>query len=413
MKKILVSHPSGNANTRGVIDGLAKHGMLYRYVTSVALFHSSWWYRLTSIGMFQEFRKRTYSEILKGIVKCYPFKELGRQITEKLKWHNLTTGENTMFSPFSCCKYIDKKTSKLLRRESDYVDAVYCYEDVAMITFMEAKRLNKKCIYDLPIGHWRYMRQLLDVERTKNPEWAITLGKVSDSEEKLAQKDEELRLADMIFVPSLFVKNSLELFPQKLQNVAVIPFGCPPPNTNRQHKVVEGKIKLLYVGGLTQRKGISYLFEALEGLESMFDLTVVGAGRPDLCPALAKALNKHTYLGTLPHDKVLNVMSKHDIFVFPSLFEGFALVLNEALSQGTPCLTTTNAGIADYFVDGYNSWIVEAGSVEAIREKLLYLYDHKEEIVNAGKEALKTAAAHPWKEYEDRMAKSVSKFMNS
>lgn len=405
--KILVSHPSGNANTKGVIDGLAKHGLLYRYVTSVALFKSSWWYGLTSLKFLRDFRKRIYPETLKGFVSCSPFKELGRQISGKLKWHNLTMDENAIFSSFSCCRYIDRKTSKVLCKKSDGIEAVYCYEDSALITFREAKRLNKKCIYDLPIGHWRYMRQVLDDERIKNPDWAITLGDIRDSDEKLSQKDEELRLADIIIVPSLFVKNSLRLYPHKLPKVKVIPFGCPTPNIARKYKVVDGKIKLLYVGGLTQRKGISYLFEALEGLDEMFDLTIVGSGRPDLCPALGKELDKYIYLGTMPHDKVLKLMSEHDIFVFPSLFEGFALVLNEALSQGTPCLTTINAGIPDYFVDSVNSWIVKAGSTKAIRDKLLYLYNHKEEIVNAGKEALKTAAAHPWNEYEDKIAETI------
>lgn len=411
--KIIISHPSGNANTRGVVEGLSRHGSLYRYVTSVALFKSSWWYGLTSLGPLVEFRKRTYSEILKGLVKCYPFRELGRQIAGKLKWHKLTMGENAIFSAFSCCKYIDKVTARLLHRKVKDIDAVYCYEDSALTTFREAKRLGKKCIYDLPIGHWRYMRQLLDEERTKNPEWAVTLGGFDDSDVKLAQKDEELRLADKIYVASSFTKRSLELFPTKLADIEVVPYGFPPVNKNRKFENIgERKVKLLYVGGLSQRKGIAYMFQALEGLQDKFELTIVGSGRPDLCPALAKALSQHNYLGTMPHEKVLELMATQDIFVFPSLFEGFALVLTEAMSQGTPCITTDRTCAPDLFHDGKDSWIVEAGSAEALREKLLYLYDHKEEIVSAGKEAQKTAALRPWKCYEVEMAESLGDFLN-
>lgn len=120
-------------------------------------------------------------------------------------------------------------------------------------------------MYDLPIGYWRAMRYLLNEDREKNPEWAMTLGGFNDSEKKLQRKDKELQLADKIYVASSFTKKTLEMYPGKLADIEVIPYGFPPVNIDRKYDNIRNrKIKVLYVGGLTQRKGISYFLKLLK-----------------------------------------------------------------------------------------------------------------------------------------------------
>lgn len=413
MKQIIISHPTGNANTRSAVYGINCYGMLYRYVTSAAVFSSGLWHNLSKLPGLGIFQRKRYDDSIQDKTVCYPIKELGRQICGKLKLSGLTKHETGAFSIDKECEYIDKQTTGILAKDSRDINAVYCYEDVALHTFRKAKALNKICIYDLPIGHWRAMRRLLDEERTKLPKWAMTLGGFNDSDEKLARKDEELQLADKIYVASSFTKWSLKDFPSPLAGIEVIPYGFPPVNSQRKYLPLKGRrIRALYVGGLSQRKGIAYVFDAVRGLEDNVELTVVGQGNIDGCQALREALSKVNHIPSLPHDKILELMATQDVFIFPSLFEGFGLVITEAMSQGTPVITTDRTCGPDIITHGKDGWIVEAGTSRLIKDLLKEFIENPYMLESAGRAAMQTAAQRPWRKYEEELAESIGNFLN-
>lgn len=414
MKKVLISHTVGNSNTRGAVYGLKKSGLLHSFHICVAVFKSSWYYKYLGHGILQMFLKRTFSDEIKQLTYCYPFRELGRQISQVLGLKELISGEKSIFSTYRICQQIDEAASKTVSSRFGELAAVYCYEDTAIKTFKEAKKHHVKCLYDLPIGYWRAMVDLLSREAEKNPDWAITLGGINDSDFKHETKDSELKLADHILVASAFTKKTLEMYPGKLAEISVVPYGFPAINHKRVYQSFENrKIKVLYVGGLSQRKGISYLFEAVKGLENQILLSVVGTGNISGCPALKEALSKCNYLGTMPHEKVLKVMAENDVMIFPSLFEGFGLVITEAMSQGTPVVTTDRTCGPDIITHGKDGWIVEAGSSSPIRKLLLGFISNPLVLQMVGKEAMNTASKRPWIKYEEEVADCVSHFIGS
>lgn len=411
-KQIIISHPNGNANTRSAIYGINRKGMLFRYVTSVAVFSSGFWHRLALLPGLGMFMRKAYDDSIQKKTVCYPLKELGRQICSKLKIKFLIKHEKGMFCTAKESEYIDNNTANVLSKASEKVDAVYCYEDVALNTFRKAKSLAKVCLYDLPTGYWKAKPELLNAERNKNPEWAMTITGLIDSPKKLARKDEELRLADVVYVASSFTRKTLEYAPFPLKNIKVIPYGFPPVNKDRIYETIQGrKIKVLYVGGLTQQKGLSYMFEALEGLYDKIEVTIVGRGNLDECAALRTALKNVNYIPSLPHDEVLRLMTKQDLFIFPSLFDGFGMVVTEAMSQGTPVIATDRSCGPDIITHGKNGWVVEAGTAEPIRQLLEEFISDPTILRNAGIAAMKTAEQRPWKKYEDELAESVHKFL--
>ena len=411
MKKIVVSHPTGNANTRGVVDGFYKQGMLDSFHTCIACFENSYSYRL-AVGPFKKFRRRTFSSFLQRCTYTYPVKELCRILALQLHWLQWTEHENGWFCVDAIYRDLDEHVAMYIARYQQRIASVYGYEDGVLNTFKKAKELGIKCVYDLPIGYWRSMRKLLDIERKQNPDWAMTLDGFYDSNEKLQHKDQELALADRIYVASSFTKKTLEEYPNKLAEVVVIPYGFPPVNTQRVYQPFEGrKLKLLFVGGLSQRKGLSYLFEAMKGLEDKMELTVVGSGNIDVCPALKEALDKVNYISTLPHEEILQLMAEHDLFVFPSLFEGFGLVVTEAMSQGTPVITTERTCGPDILLHGKDGWIVEAGTAEPIRELLECFIANPLLLQQVGRAAQQTAMNRPWSCYEKELAQSVAEYL--
>ncbi len=411
-KKIIISHPTGNENTRGAVYGFYKMGILDSFHTCIACFKKSIFYRL-SVGPFKKIRRREYWYSIRPYTYTYPLKELCRLIASMLHINKWITHETGKYCIDKIYHDLDEKVGIFLTRHQSDIDAVYAYEDGALETFRMAHELHKICIYDLPIGYWRAMRSLLNEERGKNPEWAMTLGGFNDSEEKLRRKDEELRLADKIYVASTFTKKTLEMYPGKLSDIEIIPYGFPPINKQREYDGIRGrKIRALFVGGLSQRKGISYLFEAVKGLNDNIELTIVGRGDIDGCNALKNALKNVNYIPSLPHDAVLNLMSENDVFIFPSLFEGFGLVITEAMAQGTPVITTDRTCGPDIITDGEDGWIVEAGKAQPIRDLLEKFINNPEILCEVGRAAMNTANKRPWSCYETELAQSVKTFIN-
>lgn len=412
-KKITIYHPFGNANTRAAVDGIYKQGILESFHTCIACFKETFLYKLSSFGPLKELRRRYFSSFLQNKTITHPFKELGRQIAPKIKFNSLIAHEKGIFCVDNICHDLDTKVAKYIQKNKEKIGGVYAYEDCALKTFGTAKSNDIKCIYDLPIGYWRAMQSLLNEERTKNPEWAITLGGFNDSDKKRQRKDAELQLADKIYVASSFTKKTLEMYPGKLADIEVIPYGFPPVNTKRKYDDIQNrKIRVLFVGGLSQRKGLSYFFEAIKGLEDKIEVTVVGRGNLDACPALKKALSIVNYIPSLPHDEILKLMATQDLFIFPSLFEGFGLVITEAMSQGTPVITTDRTCGPDIMNNGIDGWVIKAGETKPIRDLLLTFISNPIILIKAGQAAIHTASQRPWSVYEKELADSINSFLN-
>lgn len=411
--KLIIFHPTGNMNTRAVVIGFTKKNLLKKFYTCIACFENTLLYKLSGLSFLREFRRRQFDNSLKAFTSTYSFWELGRHFSNKFKIFCLLRREIGFFCVDKVYQSLDNYVAHNLNKYRNSIQAVYAYEDCALKTFRKAKELQKLCVYDLPIGYWRSMRELLSVELENNPEWAMTLGGFNDSEEKLKRKDEELTLADKIYVASSFTKKTLDLYPGELADIEVIPYGFPPINEKRIYKPFDGrKIKLLFVGGLSQRKGISYLFNAVEGLEDKIELTVVGRGNIESCSHLKQALGKVNYIPSLSHDAVLKLMAEHDLFIFPSLFEGFGLVITEAMSQGTPVITTDRTCGPDIIKNGKDGWIVEAGTHIPIRNLLFEIIQQPTLLHEIGRNALQTASSRPWSCYEEELSISVEKFIN-
>lgn len=408
--KVLISHPTGNAFSRAAAMGLLKADMLAGFSTTVATFPGNVFDRLSEVSMFSEFKRRAYDAELQPFTQLSPWLELGRLAATKAGLQNLTRHETGMFSVDGVYRGVDKGIAGSLKTRLKSGDAVYAYEDGALFSFREAKKLGLQCLYDLPIGYWRAARRLLDVERERWPDWVPTLTGFGDSESKLALKDEELLLADHIFVASTFTANTLKDYPGKLAPVKVIPYAFPPVHGSRQYSPVKNRLlKLLFVGSLSQRKGIADLFAAVEMLGNKVELTVVGRKASDNCPVLDNALTKHRWIPSLSHDKILELMREHDILVFPSLFEGFGLVITEAMSQGTPVITTDRTAGPDLITHNENGWLIEAGSTIALKQAIEELLYQPEKIERAGRAATETAKLRSWEIYGQELAEAIIK----
>lgn len=407
--KIILSHPTGNANVRAVARGFVDAGVLHKFYTSIATFPGDILYGMGRISPLSDFRRRSYDLQLKEYIKTYGAYEVGRLLSSKLKLKSLTKHETGRFSVDSVYRNLDKRVAQDLEKQLKYnINAVYAYEDGALETFKEAKLKGLNCFYDLPIGYWRAARKLMQEEIERNPLWKDTIGIFNDSDEKLSCKDSELDYSDCIFAASSFTAKTLEYYPNKLPEVHVIPYGFPTPIDRRDYRSVNNrKLKLLFVGGLSQRKGLANVFQVVESLSDKVDLTIVGRRSVLDCDILNKKIAQYKWYESLSHADVLAVMREHDVLLFPSLFEGFGLVITEAMSQGTPVITTDRTIGPDIIDTGENGWIVEAGSSESLRYQIEQILSNPEQIKKNGNAALAKAASWSWIDYQRELVRIV------
>lgn len=408
--KILVSHPTLNANSKNLLTGLLKNNLLLNLYTTVAIFPGQFLHKLGMMPKLKDLKRRSLDLSWQSYTKSNNYFEFCRIIASKLNFNFLITHEKGVF----CIDNIYNKhdvwvANNLSKAKKNGLTTVYAFEDGALASFKKAKTLGLSCIYDLPIGYWKSARLLMQEEFDLNPDWSITLTGFNDSQEKLNKKDEELALADTIFVASSFTKKTLDSYSGNLSKIKVIPYGFPTVTQQKKYiPLNDRKLKVLFIGGLSQRKGLSYLFESVSNFEDKIDLTIIGHKAVANCTALNKALEKHTWIPSLSHDEVLKCMQEHDVFVFPSLFEGFGLVITEAMSQGIPVITTDRTAGPDLITNCENGWIVPAASSLAIAKIYNDIFENPELLQQFGVAAQNKAKTRPWSVYGQEMANAIS-----
>ncbi len=148
------------------------------------------------------------------------------------------------------------------------------------------------------------------------------------------------------------------------------------------------------------------MLRALDSLGDKVELTLLGRKTADNCAPLEAAIRKHRWIPTLPHGDLLREMHRHDVLVLPSLFEGFGLVILEAMAQGLVVIATPHTAAPDIFDDGIDGFIVPIRSSEAIAEKLAICWHGDRARLREMKVAArKKAQLHRWEHYRSALAR--------
>ncbi|MEO6569756.1 MAG: glycosyltransferase family 4 protein, partial [Opitutaceae bacterium] len=361
--------------------------------------------------------RRAFPQELASTIRTRPFHEIIRLLAPRVGLRNWVRHETGAFSVDAVYRALDRQVSR--RIEEKQFRGVYAYEDGAEFSFRAAKQRGMKALYDLPIGYWRAARVLLLEEAEREPEWASTLSGNQDSERKTARKDAELGLADVVFVASSYTKHTLLSAPDFKARVVVVPYGSPrlpavtPSPASEGARGLGGKLRVLFVGSLGQRKGLSYLFDACRRLGSSVELTIIGQKPLEFCAILDRELAAVRWLPTCPHAQVLAEMTAHDVFVFPSLFEGFGLVLLEAMAMGLPIITTAHTAGPDLIRDGVEGFIVPIRSGAAIAERLEKLRLEPGLRREMSENAKRRAQEFSWDSYGGTLATCVAQTLES
>ncbi|SIN91760.1 Glycosyltransferase Family 4 [Singulisphaera sp. GP187] len=267
----------------------------------------------------------------------------------------------------------DRQLARALPRHRP--DAALIFSDVgSQYTLPRCRELGIRSILSMVHGDVREEQQVLEREAETAPDFfRIYLGDGSLDLEALAWlHDRRLRdidLADRILVPSDHIAETLIRYGTNRDKIAVIPYAADThhfrPDPAKRH---DESCTFLFAGGITQRKGIKYLLEAWRRIRRPgWRLQLLG-GLPSDPGPLVDYLDEVEVLGRVSHAEMPARMAAADVFVFPSLFEGSAVVTYEALACGLASVVTPDAG--SVVRDGVEGLIVPPGNVERLAEAM-------------------------------------------
>lgn len=403
--RILLSHPTGNENSRQAARALAELAALATFATSLYLCSEGIPWRWLPGRLQSEVARRDFSMVGGRIQSVAAVREFARLAASRIGLQRLIARESSWASIDSLYKAVDQTVARMVEK-NDSLTAVYAYDGCARQTFNAARDQGLARLYEIPIGYWRAHERLVQEEAELKPDWAHTWTSGNISQSVYEQKDDELVLASKVIVPSTFVARTLGAYPGGTESlrIDVIPYGIPTPIEATQRRwYAGGTLKVLFVGGLSQRKGLSYLLEALSPLGKKVELTLIGIG-PGAAQVEATGAR---LLGSLPRPMVLEMMRQCDVMVFPTLFEGLALVIGEAMSQGLPVITTAHSGAETLIERGVDGWIVPIRDADAITAILGDCIQKPALVEAVGTAALKKAGAWQWRDYRKRLQQLV------
>lgn len=408
--KVAVVHPTGNQFARHLLGTLATRDRLGVFATTLAFSDAKPVPLWLPLGLRSQLMRRFY-DLPETYLWRWPAREGARLVADRLGWDWLTRHESGPFCVDEIYRGLDEAVARSLSgfASTRMVKAVYGYEDGCEKSFERAKEVGMTCFYDLPIAYWETACRLLREEGERWPQWKPTMLGLEDSPRKRERKVRELQLADVVFCPSSFVADSLPEWAAKSKRIVLAPFGTPEAEedgggSDGPAPGGNGKLRVLFAGSLGQRKGLADLFGAMRLLKRK-DVELVVLGSPIArLDFYRMQYADFVYETSRPHGEVLRLMRSCDVFVLPSIVEGRALVVQEAMSRGLPVLITANTGAADLVDEGKTGFLVPIRSPGALAEKLAWFAEHRAETREMGAAARRKAAECSWTAYGEKIA---------
>lgn len=258
MSKSYISlvHQINPSNAQHSALALAEANFLKEVITPVAhnLESPIWWYlnllpKNVHSYIANELNRRSWLDLNSVPIITYPWQEIIRILLLRTKLDKYSGFSHSQLGDWVNIS-LDVQVSK---HHLKGLSAIYAYEDVAANTFEKAKQEGILCLYDLPITFYKMTQRIMSEEAERFPDLAIAIESLQDPAWKLERKEQEVKLADHIFVASSVTKQSLLDIGVALEKISVIPYGAPVETFQVQRKA-DDNFRALYVGRVSPAK---------------------------------------------------------------------------------------------------------------------------------------------------------------
>ena len=247
-------------------------------------------------------------------------------------------------------------------------EGVYTFNSAGLELLSAARQQGLRAVMEQTIAPREIEAQLIQQEHERFPGWESPLGGDTAEAEYIARERAEWAVADLILCGSEFVKESIAACGGPLVKCCVIPYGVDSRVALAERKTHGGPLRVLSVGAVGLRKGSPYVLGAAKALMGQAEFRMVGS--IEVQSHARKLLDSALVLtGPVPRSEIQQHFAWADVFLLPSLCEGSATVVYEALAAGLPVVCTPNTGSVVH--DGVDGFIVPIRDTNAIVSALM------------------------------------------
>lgn len=220
----------------------------------------------------------------------------------------------------------------------------------------------------------------------------------------------EWEAASLVLVNSEWSRSAIVEQGVPDEKIIVVPGAYELPRemesrSEASSSAADGPLRVLWLGSVVLRKGIPYLVEAARMLEAA-DVEVTVAGPIGITEtAVRNAPANVTFVGEVPRDRVSALYRAADVFVLPTLSDGFGITQVEAMAHGCPVVATPNCGRV--VTDGEDGFVVAPRDAEALADALRTLAEDRERVGQMGTVARRTAQDYTLDAYADRLLNAI------
>lgn len=271
----------------------------------------------------------------------------------------------------------------------------------------KAQRIGVPTVIDVPVAHAAWVRRTMREEARLVPEYAVTLQGHNFPDWMLAANAEEFEAADVLLVLSGHERKTLVEYGVDEAKMVHTPLGVDLELFAPRPRAEDGIFRVIFVGQITQRKGLSYLIQAFEraalpASELLLVGPIVGSDAP------WRATPGVRHVAPVPRAALPELYATADVYVLPSLAEGFGLTQMEAMAMGLPVIVSEHTFARDVVTDGQDGFVVPIRDATAIIERLRLLHDDADLRVRMGAAARLRAEDFGWARYRRRVVDTVS-----
>ncbi len=215
---------------------------------------------------------------------------------------------------------------------------------------------------------------LIMLEVEKWPGWQPITDRIPEA--YYERIDAEWRAASLVLANSPWSKAALVRQGLPPEKVIVVPLAYEPPQVvSRPKHNPTGVLTVLWIGSVILRKGIPYLIEAARALQGMPIRFVVAGPLGISEQAVRESPPNVEFVGPVSRMRTRELYLQSDLFVLPTMSDGFAMTQLEAMAHGLPVIATRNCG--EVVTDGADGLLFAAGDSQALAAAIVRLHDDR------------------------------------
>jgi glycosyltransferase involved in cell wall biosynthesis len=412
--KATVSFPGIQVDAQQAALAYHEEQALNEFVTTIRLAKGNLFEQLT-VALPEKSGNYVRRELSRRYISTIPLDAVASQGTwlELLRTASARFSKNPILADAVWDQLSHRFDKGVARRHLSGIGIVHAFEYTARYTFERACELGIAKVLAMPSTSSRQFEKLKlrEMERYSDlkSKHDAYFAKRFDMRQK--RRDAEIALADVIVANSEVTRQSHIADGAAPEKIVAIPLAAPPPISSviKSRSDIYRPLSIIWAGNVSIGKGAHYFVDAWRSINAGDHAKVELYGKLGLPErVLRPAPLNFQVMGSVSQVDLFAAFETADVLVFPTLADGFGMVVTEAFSRGLPVITTDRAGASSLIEHGKNGIIVPAADSKALADAMRWCLDNRKALYEMRFRALETAQRWQWADYRRALVAKIS-----